>query len=73
MKKKIEGVYIHVKGRNCKTVWNRFRAFSEWMLNENIFPISSVGGIRGANEFSGMFTKEEIVKVETKLAELGIK
>ena len=69
----LNGVHLHIKLPSVRKSWDKLRAFSEWMLDENIFPVRLVGGVRAADEFSGMFLTEDWAKVEPKLKELGIK
>ena len=68
-----EGVYIHAKGRNNKTTWEKFRKWQRWMLDAQVFPLRGPGGVRAGNEFSGMFSPEDAPKVLAKMKELGIK
>lgn len=65
--------YLNISGRNNKSTWDKFQDFYRWMLDNDIFPLRHMGGVRGANEFGGAFTDEDLPKVEAKLKELGIK
>ena len=68
----IDGVWIHARGAFVQAEWEKYREFYKWQLENDIYPVSAVGGIRGSNEFSGLFLKEDAEKVMKKLKELGI-